>query len=221
MVKQSGTVTIDGEFRETHLLDRVAITGKTTCSEEETFLAYQLGYQTVRKGKWVVCAISKGVERGAVLGALRACEEGYSGGIIGIVSCFFPNMYPIEHKKLYEQVKKYGYLIYPFDNTVRHSEVYLKKAKTVLNYVDNRPLMIDIGHLFGELCGEVHVICQSNELDTNSAYALKQAYNKANMTYHWKSACCLHKDIYLPTMQSVDEPICDVETVKDFIEGNW
>lgn len=85
----------------TELLNKksIAIVGCRNCSEYGRIIAQKFGYLLARKDICIVSGMAKGIDSYAHKGALVA-----KGGTIAVLGSGVNNIYPIENKKLYEDI---------------------------------------------------------------------------------------------------------------------
>ncbi|MBP3493851.1 MAG: DNA-processing protein DprA [Oscillospiraceae bacterium] len=84
----------------------VTVVGTRGCTPYGVQVAEQLGYEMAKQGAIVVSGLAKGIDTAAHRGALRA--GGFTAAILG---CGVDTVYPVENRKLYEDILATGVLL--------------------------------------------------------------------------------------------------------------
>lgn len=188
MKKQSSYITIEGSYFPTTQDKRLALIGSRKTSRGEAERAYALGYLMVQKGYTVVSGLAEGVDNYGMLGAIDAIKAGFTGGLIGIAPCFSGEIYPLKAGNLFEETKKYGYILYPYSSEILDYELYQKRCYgRVFGKYDIKPLLTDRSVLNGEICSQVHIVCDKDEVSGGSRYAPAIAWKNGAKVYKWNS----------------------------------
>lgn len=215
-INENGII-ITGNFQKTTMEQRLAIIGHRNCTQVEKDLAYHLGYKMVRKGYWVTSGLALGIDTSGLSGAIQACIDGYSGGVIGIAPTIYPKVYPTTNKYLYDLVKEHGYLLYPYGDTLPTHTLYTSRAKNKGDYIDILPLLTDRSILDGEMCNQVHIICDERVITGGSRYALQKAMDLGREVYQWYSNGEYHSTIQLQRKVNTNTTIYNIDNILGLI----
>lgn len=143
----------------------VAIIGSRNASSEELELAHKLASECAKQGKVIISGLAKGIDASAHQGAIDA-----GGKTIAIVNTpSFQGIYPKENRKLAEEIKKNGGIIYPY------KKVAVNSKEKGLSQFSKRLIERDL--LLANLSSSIITVKTENEVITGGT---KWAFNEAS-----------------------------------------
>lgn len=210
------TITITGNLKNTTINERLALIGSRSLSQRSLDFTKYLGYEMVKAGKTVVSGLALGADTSAIMGAIQAINDGYSGTVIALAPTIPYEVYPKSNKLLYDLVKKYGMLVYPYDRAVLRNPSYIRlKGAPYIRFIE-QPLLVDRSVLNGQICSEVHVVADYPYVKGGSQYAPSCAMKENKLCFNWHmnpSGKFFRDDIVFYKKPSIPKPI--YPTLKD------
>lgn len=125
----------------TELLNKksIAIVGCRNCSEYGRIIAQKFGYLLARKDICIVSGMAKGIDSYAHKGALVA-----RGGTIAVLGSGINNIYPIENKKLYEDIlNNNGLIISEYGINTKPTPDKFPKRNRIISGLSEKILIIE------------------------------------------------------------------------------
>ena len=179
------TISIVGNLRNTIKKERLALIGSRNISEATFEYGRFLGYEMVKQGYTVVSGLAMGADRTGMLGAIQAIKDGHSGSVIGLAPTTPYNVYPKKHQDLYDLVKQYGMLVYPYDLTTYEYLPYKKTMQNPYARFPEYPLLTDRSLLNGLIVSEVHALLDDYVVTGGSRYAVTMGLKDNLPTFVW------------------------------------
>ena len=219
MIQHDG-ITIIGNFKRTSQEQRLAIVGPRKSTPQLDRVAYDLGFKMVQRGYHVVSGLANGIDYRAMQGAIQALKNGHKGGVIALMPCLYPEVYPKANKPLLDEVLKYGYAIYPYSEKTFELEQYKN------NYYERYPnmkydivqLLTDRSILNGEICNQVHVVTDDEKIKGGSRYAPTKSLSLGIPTYRWNSDFKYTTEVVMSRKVNAQDTLYVIQNIRELID---